>query len=178
MNRILQAAHFAAIKHESQRRKNSAATPYINHPIEVAEYLNRVAGVNDDDILIAAILHDTLEDTETSEDEIRQLFGERVLGFVQECSDDKTQNKAERKRMQIATASKKSDGAKQIKTADKYCNLKSILDDPPKGWSVTRQLEYFQWAEQVQAGLQGVNPILDAEIEDVIKTGLQKLGNG
>lgn len=175
MNKLLDAVNFAAIKHESQRRKNSAATPYINHPIEVAEYLNRVGGMTDQDVLIAAILHDTIEDTDTKPQEIEDRFGKRVLSLVLECTDDKSLEKAERKRLQIVNAPKKSDDAKQIKISDKTCNLKSMLHDPPPDWPVARQLEYFQWAQNVYAGLQGVNAALDAEIETILNTGIEKL---
>jgi len=167
--------HFAATKHANQRRKNSRASPYINHPIEVAEHLNRVGKLDDMDILIAAVLHDTIEDTATTENEICEQFGQSVVELVLECTDDKSLEKAERKRLQIVNAPKKSAGAKQIKIADKTCNLKSILIDPPKGWAVSRQLEYFQWAQQVYSGLKGVNEFLDAEIEEVLATGLGSL---
>ena len=175
MNKLLQAVFFAANKHENQRRKNSAATPYINHPVEVAEYLNRVGGVDDVEVLIAAILHDTIEDTDTSADEIRELFGEGIAALVLECTDDKSLEKAERKRLQVVNAAKKSIGAKQIKLADKACTLKSILVDPPKNWPVSRQLEYFEWAKQVCDGLEGVNPALDAEIEQILESGIEAL---
>jgi len=175
MNKILQATHFAACKHESQRRKNPAASPYINHPVEVAEHLSRIGKVDDDEILIAALLHDTIEDTETTEDEIREAFGQVVLDLVVACTDDKSLEKAERKRLQIVNAPKKSDGAKLIKIADKTCNLKSILIDPPEGWPISRQLDYFHWAEQVYAGLKGVNEHLDSEIEKVLNDGISKL---
>lgn len=175
MERLLQATHFAATKHADQRRKNSQATPYINHPIEVANHLNTVGNINDEDILIAAILHDTIEDTATTEEEIRARFGAYVTDLVLECTDDKSLEKAERKRLQIVNAPHKSDGAKQIKIADKTCNLKSILDDPPQGWPVARQLEYFQWARNVYEGLKGINAPLDAAIEKVISSGLESL---
>jgi len=99
MKKILKAANFAAVKHEAQRRKNAPASPYINHPIEVAEYLSHVGGVSDEDILVAALLHDTIEDTNTAPNEIAEHFGERVLELVLECTDDKSLEKAERKRL-------------------------------------------------------------------------------
>ena len=133
MRLLLSAANFAAIKHTCQRRKNVAASPYINHPIEVAELLCSVGGVEDEPILIAALLHDTIEDTETSEQEIAEAFGSQVLSLVLECTDDKSLKKQERKRLQIVNAPKKSSGAKQIKIADKICNLRSIRVDPPDG---------------------------------------------
>lgn len=175
MSKLLKATRFAAEKHSEQRRKNPAATPYINHPIEVAEYLQRVGGVCDEAILIAALLHDTIEDTDTTESEIRDAFGETVLNLVLECTDDKRLEKAERKRLQIVNAPKKSPGAKQIKLADKTCNLRSILADPPNGWSVARQLEYFQWASQVVEGLTGVNDQLDQKVTEVLDQGLATL---
>ena len=175
MSKLLKATRFAAEKHSEQRRKNPAATPYINHPIEVAEYLQRVGGVCDEAILIAALLHDTIEDTDTTESEIRDAFGETVRNLVLECTDDKRLEKAERKRLQIVNAPKKSPDAKQIKLADKTCNLRSILADPPNGWSVARQLEYFQWASQVVEGLTGVNDQLDQKVTEVLDQGLATL---
>ena len=177
MKQLLKAIRFAAEKHSEQRRKNSAATPYINHPIEVAEYLCLVGDVHDESILIAAILHDTLEDTETDPNEIRDIFGEEVLGMVVECTDDKSLEKSERKRLQVVNARSKSSGAKQIKIADKTCNLRSILEDPPAGWPISRQIEYFQWAADVVDGLKGVNLKLDEQVDKVIESGLSRLNN-
>ncbi len=177
MNRILQATHFAAIKHTSQRRKNPALTPYINHPVEVAWLLSSLGGIEDEDILIAALLHDTIEDTQTTREEIVMQFGERVAGFVCECSDDKSLAKAERKRLQIENAPKKSHGAKCIKLADKLSNLMSMLNDPPLDWPVDRQRDYFLWAMSVVAGLRGVNQVLEIELDKVFQEGLVKLGN-
>ena len=175
MTKIIKAVHFAAQKHTNQRRKNPGESPYINHPIEVAEHLQRVGGVDDEAILVAALLHDTIEDTETTEDEIRAEFGDEVTLLVLECTDDKSLEKAERKRLQVVNAPKKSPGAKQIKIADKTCNLRSILDDPPAGWPLTRQLDYFQWASEVIAGLKGINSNLDREVEQLLELGIQKL---
>lgn len=175
MSNLLKAAWFAAEKHTDQRRKNPAATPYINHPIEVAEHLTRVGNVSDENILIAAILHDTIEDTETTEEEIRDAFGDAVLKLVLECTDDKTLEKDERKRLQVVNAPHKSPGAKQIKIADKTCNLKSILAEAPTGWPVARQLEYFHWAAEVVAGLKGVNENLDQEVAKVLEAGIARL---
>jgi guanosine-3',5'-bis(diphosphate) 3'-pyrophosphohydrolase len=171
MNRLLAAALFAAEKHSAQRRKNAAATPYLNHPIEVAEHLANVGGVTDEVILIAALLHDTVEDTDTTREEIADRFGEGVASLVMECTDDKRLDKAERKRLQILHASHKSPGAKLIKIADKTCNLRSILTDPPEEWPLQRQREYFDWASQVLAGLVGENPALDSAALEVIAAG-------
>lgn len=170
----MKAVHFAAEKHSEQRRKNPAKTPYINHPIEVAHHLTDVGNIDDEDVIIAALLHDTIEDTETSEAEIVAEFGERVAGFVLECTDDKSLEKMERKRLQIVNAPKKSAEAKMIKIADKTCNLRSILADPPLDWTEQRQLEYFEWAEQVVAGLLGRNEALDECVKEVLAEGIQK----
>ena len=171
MSRLLRAMKFAADKHVHQRRKNADATPYINHPIEVAEHLSRVGGISDEEVLIAALLHDTVEDTNTTADEIESAFGSRVADIVMECTDDKSLEKAERKRLQVVNAPKKSAEAKCVKIADKTCNLASILDDPPQGWSLRRQQEYFKWAEQVIQGLLGVNPRLDECVKDILAQG-------
>lgn len=174
MSRLLYAAHFAAEKHRTQRRKNTAGTPYINHPLEVAHHLATVGGVADEDILVAAILHDTVEDTATTREEIATAFGEHVAALVMACTDDKSLEKPERKRLQIVNAPHKSPGAKQIKLADKTCNLRSILVDPPAGWSVERQHDYFRWAGQVIDGLVGTNPALDAAALAVLREGLAR----
>ena len=175
MNRLLLATKFAAEKHSPQRRKNKDATPYINHAIEVAEHLARVGGIKDEDILIAALLHDTIEDTDTSFKEIVALFGERVARIVGECTDDKNLIQVERKRLQIVNASNKSPEAKCVKIADKSCNLTSILEDPPIGWDTYRQQEYFEWADQVIKGLLGVNEQLDARAKEILAYGKVKL---
>ena len=166
-SQIIEALRFAAEKHKDQRRKNVDETPYINHPIAVAEFLASVGGIEDEDILMAALLHDTVEDTETTVEELAERFGNRVAGFVAEVTDDKTLPKQERKRLQVVNAPHKSDGAKQIKIADKVCNLQSIFTAPPRGWNDQRKREYFDWANNVFQGLQGVNPALDAAFMDV-----------
>ncbi|MFO0035572.1 MAG: HD domain-containing protein [Planctomycetota bacterium] len=176
MNRILNAMKFAAEKHRHQRRKNADATPYINHPIEVTEILARVGGISDEEVLIAGLLHDTVEDTETTIEELVSGYGERVARIVQECTDDKSLEKSERKRLQIVNAPHKSPEAKCVKLADKSSNLASILVDPPAGWSLQRQLEYFAWAEQVINGLLGVNPGLDSHVLELLARGRAKLG--
>ncbi|WP_221030925.1 HD domain-containing protein [Actomonas aquatica] len=175
MNLLLHAAYFAAVKHSDQRRKNTAAAPYINHPLEVACHLSEVGGITDEAVLIAAVLHDTVEDTATTREEIATTFGETVAALVMECTDDKSLEKAERKRLQVVNAPKKSPGAKAIKIADKTCNLRSILVDPPAGWSWTRQYDYFLWANKVVAGLLGHHSALDADVQRVLQEGLDKL---
>lgn len=160
------------MKHRAQRRKNRDASPYINHPLEVAHYLATIGGVEDEEILIAALLHDTIEDTETTREEIAEKFGERVAGLVMECTDDKNLPKLERKRLQIVNAPKKSDGAKQIKICDKMANLTSILADPPANWTTKRKREYFEWAQQVFSGLAGVNEKLDQKLNALLQEGM------
>ena len=171
MNRLLHAMDFAARKHSHQTSKNAKATPYINHPIKVAEHLARVGGITDEDVLIAALLHDTIEDTKTTKAEIEDIFGSRIAHIVAECTDDKSLEKAERKRLQIVNAPHKSPEAKCVKIADKTCNLASILVDPPRDWSIQRQREYFQWAEQVVAGLLGINERLDQCVKETLQNG-------
>ncbi len=175
MRRLLKAALFAAEKHKNGRRKNKSATPYINHPIEVAALLSDVGAVDDTDVLIAALLHDTIEDTDTTEEEIEALFGKRVAQTVVECSDDKSLPKAERKRLQVARAPGKSVSAKLVKVADKICNLQSILDEPPNDWDIERRRNYFFWARDVVAGLRGVSRPLEALFDHVYEQGVEKL---
>jgi guanosine-3',5'-bis(diphosphate) 3'-pyrophosphohydrolase len=159
--KLLAALKFASKKHASQRRKGPGDVPYINHPIEVAEILSRVASVEDAEILMAALLHDTVEDTDTTEAEIASLFGDHVAALVMECSDDKSLPKHERKNLQVEHAPHKTPGAKLIKIADKISNINDIANSPPVDWSVQRCREYLDWSERVVAGLRGENPSLD-----------------
>ncbi len=166
---LLSALRFAAQKHSCQRRKDSVASPYINHPIAVAEVLARVGGVTDLAMLRAAILHDTIEDTQTTPAELDERFGQEVRLLVQEVTDDKRLPKEERKRLQIEHAPHLSAGAKQIKMADKICNLGDITPTEPPDWPLNRKRKYLDWAESVVAGCRGCNPPLEQHFDAVLK---------
>lgn len=174
--KLLHAARFAAVKHTDQKRKGNDAAPYINHPLEVANLLAKVGKVEDTDVLIAAILHDTVEDTETTKEEISELFGETVAKMVMEVTDDKSLPKAVRKQKQIEHAPHLSDGAKQIKLGDKISNIRDVLENPPDGWSDERRREYIEWGEKVVAGLRGANENLENHFDELVAEAKQKLG--
>jgi guanosine-3',5'-bis(diphosphate) 3'-pyrophosphohydrolase len=167
--KLLHAASFAAKKHRYQKRKGDDAEPYVNHPLEVANILANVGKIEDYDILIAAVLHDTIEDTETTREELTELFGERVCGFVLEVTDDKSLDKAERKQRQIEHAPHLSAGAKQIKLGDKISNITDVTNSPPAGWSRERRIEYINWGEKVVAGLRGVNADLEDHFDETVR---------
>ena len=175
---LLTALHFAADKHRDQRRKNREASPYINHPIEVVEILGRVGGVTDLPTLQAAILHDTIEDTQTTSEELEACFGAEVRRLVEEVSDDQRLPKAERKRLQIEHAPHLSPKAKLIKIADKISNVRDVTHSPPAHWPHRRRCEYLDWAEKVVAGLRGSNPAVDALFDDTLKEGRRLLTSG
>ena len=158
---VLRAVQFAAHKHKDQRRKDVRATPYINHPIALAEVLHGDGGVRDSYVIAAALLHDTIEDTETTYDELRGLFGEEVADTVVELTDTKFLGKVARKRLQVSKAGRSSAAAKQVKLADKICNLRDVLASPPAGWSLKRRQGYFDWAKEVVDRARGVNPTLE-----------------
>ena len=158
---VLRAAQFAANKHKDQRRKDVKATPCINHPINLAEVLHTDGGVRDPIVIAAALLHDTIEDTKTTYDELRGAFGTSVADVVVEVTDVKFMAKASRKRLQVAKAGLASERARQVKLADKICNLRDILARPPAGWSLARQQKYFDWAKEVVDQVRGVNPGLE-----------------
>ena len=162
---VLKAAHFAAKKHAGQRRKGAAAEPYINHLLEVAELVASALAEPDTNLVIAALLHDTVEDAGVTKEELIEAFGSDVAALVMEVTDDKSLPKAERKRLQIVTASKKSVRAQGIKLADKISNLRAIVASPPTDWSVERKREYFDWAKRVVDGLSAPNQMLKAEFE-------------
>ncbi len=159
---LVKAVAFAADKHRNQRRKDAEASPYINHPIALANVLANEGGVQDVTVLCAAVLHDTIEDTETTADELRAMFGEQVASVVLEVTDDKSLQKAVRKQQQIEHAPHISPQAQLVKLADKISNLRDILASPPADWSPERKQAYFDWAANVVAGLRGVHPGLEA----------------
>ncbi len=173
---LLKAARFSAEKHRDQRRKDSHASPYINHPIQVAETLVSIGGVEDASLLAAALLHDTVEDTGTRPEEIEAEFGAEVLFLVMEVTDDKSLPKPERKRLQVEDAPRKSYRAKLLKLADKICNVNDILNAPPADWSLQRRREYLLWTEQVVEGLRGANPGLEHRYDELLVQGKQALG--
>jgi guanosine-3',5'-bis(diphosphate) 3'-pyrophosphohydrolase len=174
--RLLKAIAFAAEKHRRQRRKDAEASPYINHPIAVATVLAVEGDVADEATLLAAVLHDTLEDTKTSVAELEEHFGPEVAGLVREVTDDKSLEKDERKRLQIEHARDSSPRAKQVKIADKVCNVRDIAVSPPADWPPERRREYLTWSERVVAGCRGVNPKLDHAFDQAIGQARKVLG--
>lgn len=176
MSMFLSATRFAADKHRDQRRKDIRAAPYINHPIEVTETLWRIGEVRDPIILVSAMLHDTIEDTDTTQQEISTLFGVEVAALVLEVTDDKRLPKMERKRLQIDTAPDKSSRAKMLKIADKICNIQDMMVSPSKDWSLQRRQDYLDWAEKVVCGLQGANAKLDVYFEHLLAQAKIRIG--
>lgn len=172
---LLHAVGFAAEKHRHQRRKGKDRSPYINHPIAVAEILAHVGSITDLATLQAAILHDTIEDTETSPEELEEIFGAEVRDLVVEVTDDKTLPSAQRKRLQIEHAPHLSRRAKTIKLADKICNVRDVTHEPPEDWPMERRLKYLSWAESVAAGCRGANEKLERYFDDVLQRGRELL---
>lgn len=159
---VTRAADFAARRHVSQRRKGAAREPYVNHLAEVAALLAETVEEPDAWLVAAGWLHDTIEDTDTTHDELARLFGSKVADLVAEVSDDKSLPKAERKRLQVERAPHKSPDAKAIKIADKISNLRSLAASPPDDWDRVRVLDYVAWAESVVAGCRGTNAALES----------------
>ena len=163
---ILKALEFAALKHRDKRRKDALASPYINHPIALANVLTREGGVSDPVVMAAALLHDTVEDTETTPAELREVFGDRIAGIVEEVTDDKNLPKAERKRLQVERAAHISREAKLVKLADKICNVRDVAYQPPAKWDLTRRREYFEWAKAVVDQMRGSHPGLERKFDE------------
>jgi GTP diphosphokinase / guanosine-3',5'-bis(diphosphate) 3'-diphosphatase len=162
---VLKAADAAARWHVHDRRKGAAEEPYINHLLEVASLVAEATDSKDPDLVVAAVLHDAIEDQEVPRGIIADLWGEDVASLVEELTDDKSLPKEVRKQEQVRNAPHKSARAKTIKLADKISNLRAITASPPPDWSVKRRLEYVRWARDVVAGLRGANPHLEAEFD-------------
>jgi guanosine-3',5'-bis(diphosphate) 3'-pyrophosphohydrolase len=161
MDTVFEALEFAAHKHRDQRRKDPEASPYINHPIALAHILWGGGGIEDPVVICAALLHDTVEDTETTEAELLQRFGPKVASVVMEVTDDKSLPKARRKELQVEHAPHLSREAKLVKLADKISNVRDVASSPPADWPLERRREYFDWAKRVVDGLRGVDGRLE-----------------
>ena len=172
---LLDALEYAAEMHRDQRRKGAEASPYINHPIKVARILATVGGVTDLPTLMAAVLHDTIEDTRTEHSDLVERFGTEVADLVAEVSDDKGLLKHERKQKQVEHAPHLSERARMIKIADKICNVTDIAEKPPAHWDVERRRAYFDWAAAVVDGCRGVNAALETCFEDSIARSAAKI---
>lgn len=167
---LLTAIDYAAMMHKLQRRKGYLKIPYINHPIKVCQMIASV-DETDPDLLIAAVLHDTLEDTSATQDEIKVLFGANVLSIVEEVTDDMDLPEKIRKELQVTKASKLSRMAKIIKVADKICNIHDILTYPIH-WGRKRKIRYVEWSMHVFEGCRGQNEKLDQLFIDIYNKGL------
>jgi GTP diphosphokinase / guanosine-3',5'-bis(diphosphate) 3'-diphosphatase len=163
---LIDALAFAADKHRKQRRKDPEASPYINHPITLAQVLAKEARITNPTVLAAAILHDTIEDTETTYEELRDRFGKKIAGIVREVSDDKTLSKVDRKRLQIEHAKDLSRAARLVKLADKISNVRDIASNPPAHWHLERRREYFDWAKKVVDRIRGTNKKLERAFDE------------
>ena len=159
---LVKALDFAANKHRNQRRKNADAFPYINHPISLLNILCNEVHITDIHVICSALLHDTVEDTEATAEELMIEFGQEISVIVMEVTDDKTITvRQKRKQLQIEHASSISDQAKLIKLADKISNLRDLAENPPATWSLERRREYFDWAKQVIDQLRGTHSELE-----------------
>lgn len=175
---VLKAADAAARWHVHQRRKGPAQEPYINHLLEVAMLVAEATKGEDPDLVIAALLHDAIEDCEVPKEMIAESFGKDVADVVAEVTDDKDLEKGERKRKQVETASRKSRRAKILKLADKTSNLRTIAASPPADWSVKRKRDYVEWARAVAKGLEGANAWLEGQLEEAARAAERSYSAG
>ncbi|MFM2136035.1 MAG: hypothetical protein RL021_1435 [Bacteroidota bacterium] len=172
--RLLEAVGFAADKHRFQRRKDEHATPFINHPIKVACRLT-AAGESDVILLMAALLHDTIEDTETTAEELAMKFGREVADLVLELTNDKHLSREEQRQQQLLRARHRSERARKIKLADKICNVYDILHHPPHGWSQAQKTEYILHAGQLVDLIRGTHPVLEHAFDELYRQATERL---
>ena len=175
VTQLLRAIHFAAEQHRDHRRKGKTGAPYINHPITVAEQLSRAGEQDNIDLLMAAVLHDVIEDTETTQEEMEALFGKSVTAIVMEVTDDKSLDEKERKRLVVQQIAGKSREARLLKLSDMIANIYDVIHHPPN-WSRDRKHRYFDWCEQVAREIEGIHPALERQFRILIGDGRRKLG--
>ena len=173
--RLTEAYDYAARMHTGQLRKGASSEPYVNHVIDVAARVARSPQA-DEVLILAALLHDIVEDTRGTAAEIAALFGEDVAALVLEVTDDKSLPKAERKRLQEVTVAKKSDHAKRIKLADKASNLTALAESPSANWEPARRVEYIAWAGRVISGCRGLDPVLEAAFDAAVDRAKAAIG--
>ena len=172
--RLLGALRFAAERHRDARRKGETAAPYINHPIAVADQL-AAHGLGDDvELLMAAVLHDVIEDTDATYEDVQRQFGGRVAGIVQDVSDDKSLDREARRRLVVDTIARKSREARLIKLSDLIANVHDVIHHPPR-WTLERKLEYLRWAERVAAAVSGTHAGLESELAGKIAAAREAL---
>jgi (p)ppGpp synthase/HD superfamily hydrolase len=174
--KLSQAADYAARRHGAQRRKGASAEPYINHLTEVAALLAEATGGSDAVLVMGGLLHDTLEDTDATYEDLVTRFGPEVAALVAEVTDDKSLPKDVRKRLQIEKTPSKSRRAKLLKIADKTSNLRSLMHSPPAGWTEERLRAYVVWAEQVVQSCRGLNAKLEAQFDAAYDTARRHFG--
>jgi (p)ppGpp synthase/HD superfamily hydrolase len=173
---VMRAADFAAKRHTNQRRKGAAQEPYVNHLLEVASLVTEATDGTDMNAIIAALLHDAIEDQGVTEETIADEFGKQVADIVLEVTDDKSLPKAERKRKQVESAAKKSREARLIKLADKTSNVRAVANSPAPDWSVERRRQYVEWAKNVVAGVRGTSPWLEQQFDETADQALRSVG--
>ena len=173
---LARAADYAARQHIAQRRKGERAEPYINHLTEVAALLAEATDGSDVVLVMGGLLHDTLEDTDATYEDLEERFGSAVAALVAEVTDDKSLPKEERKRLQIEKTAGKSQRAKLLKLADKTSNLRSLVQSPPAGWSRQRLGDYVVWAGDVVRSCRGLNPRLEAAFDAAHQEASRQFG--
>jgi (p)ppGpp synthase/HD superfamily hydrolase len=166
---VSEAADFAARRHSGMARKGRGNEPYVNHLAEVANLLATATDGTDAELVAAGWLHDTVEDTKTTREELAQKFSKRVATLVADVTDDMTLPKDQRRQQQIIDAPNKSPGAKLIKIADKISNIRARILPQPGQDEREDLIDYVGWAEKVVAGCRGVNAALDRNFDETVK---------
>ena len=166
---VSEAAEFAARRHTGMSRKGRGDEPYINHLAEVANLIATVTGGRDAELIAVGWLHDTIEDTPTTQEELAERFNARVAGVVAEVTDDMRLPKSTRRQLQVVEAPGKSPGAKLIKIADKISNIRARIHADPSAEERADLTDYVDWAEKVVLGCRGVNAELDRMFDDTVK---------
>jgi (p)ppGpp synthase/HD superfamily hydrolase len=172
---VSEAAELAARRHIGMARKGRSNEPYINHLAEVANLLALVTNGGDAELVAAGWLHDTIEDTDTTREELAQKFSERVAALVVEVTDDRNLSQTERRQKQIEDAPRKSPDAKLIKIADKVSNIRARIAPQPSEAQRIDLAAYVIWAEKVVAGCRGVNTRLDTTFDEAVKAAKSAL---
>lgn len=174
MKQLSKAIVFAAQCHSGQYRKDGK-TPYINHPLEVMNLVVTNVEKPHSDVLIAAVLHDVVEDTHVTSSEIKQAFGARVAKLVEELTDDKTLSKEERKRIQLSEVHSLSEEGKLLRLCDKICNVYDILYAPPGDWDMVRRMDYLHWSKNVVDKIRGTHNTLETRFDELYAAGMKLL---
>lgn len=175
MEKIEKSRNLAMARHSGQCRPNRGRDLKIDHIEEVARLVEESGGNHDE--IVAAWLHDIIEDTETIIEEIEELFGDDIAQLVDGLTDPPEFSSMLldfRKFQQAQRLLLKGNGVKRVKLCDQISNVRSVINDPPLGWDNKKCLAYIEGAKSIADVCYGISECLDNIFDKLYLEGIEK----